>query len=126
MKNEYHCGSAIVEVTMIMSLVLMILFLLLTMLLGGWQQAQAHAGLMLLADRSERQQEEKCETENGRIVYSESVHIEIVKGYSIDKTEYQIERQTETEEKLRRWQIFGDAISDGGLSSMHYFERESD
>lgn len=124
MKKKCNCGSAIVEVTMIMSLVLMILFLLLTMLLSGWQQTQAHAGLMLLTGSGEKNQEETCEVKNGRSIYSEKVHIELVKGYSIDKTEYHIERQTETEEKLRRWQMFGDTISDGGLSPVHYFERE--
>lgn len=119
MKTRCNRGSAIVEVTMIMSLILMVLFLLLTMLLGGWQQAQAHADLMLLTDRSKNMQEEvKCEQTNDRIIYQKKTHLELIKGYSIDKTEYQIERQTAAEEKLRRWQLIGDTISDGGIPTV--------
>ena len=112
--RERNTGSAVIEVTLIMSIVLLVIILLLTMLLGEWKQAEAHADMMLCSEADIKQRNEKTETEiDGEcIIYSRKVNIKLVQGYAIEKTEYQIERKAGTEQRLRRWQLLGDILSD--------------
>lgn len=113
--RERNAGSAVIEVTLIMSMVLLvIMLLLLTMLLGEWKQAEAHADMMLCIEENQRQPDDRIETETHgeRIIYSQNVNIKLVQGYAIKKTEYQIERKRGTEQRLRRWQLLGNILSD--------------
>lgn len=112
--RERNAGSAVIEVTLIMSMVLLVIMLLLTMLLGEWKQAEAHADMMLCIGENQRQPDDRIEieTHGERIIYSQNVNIKLVQGYAIEKTEYQIERKRGTEQKLRRWQLLGNILSD--------------
>ena len=112
--RDWNTGSAVIEVTLIMSMVLLVIMLLLTMLLGEWKQAETHADMMLCLGENQRQPDDRIETETHgeRIIYSQNVNIELAQGYAIEKTEYQIERKRETEQRLRRWQLLGDILSD--------------
>ena len=109
--RERNAGSAVIEVTLIMSMVLLVIMLLLTMLLGEWKQAEAHADMMLCIEENQRQPDDRIETET-RIIYSQNVNIKLVQGYAIKKTEYQIERKRGTEQRLRRRQLLGNILSD--------------
>lgn len=97
-----------------MSLVLVVIFLILTMLLGVWKQAEAHADMMTVEQDGTAQQDHEICTEvaGARIMYSKKVCVELVRGYAVKSSEYQIERDTETEQRLRRWQLFGNLLSD--------------
>ncbi len=110
--RERNAGSAVIEVTLIMSMVLLVIMLLLTMLLGEWKQAEAHADMMLCIEENQRQPDDRIETHGERIIYSQNVNIKLVQGYAIKKTEYQIERKRGTEQRLRRWQLLGNILSD--------------
>lgn len=114
MDRNRNQGSTIVEVTLIMSLVLVVIFLVLTMLLGVWKQAEAHADMMMVEqDAAVKQNHEICtEVAGDRIIYSQKVCVELVRGYAVKSREYQIERKTETEQRLRRWQLFGNLLSE--------------
>ncbi len=107
-------GSTVIEVTLIMGLVLVVIFLILTMLLGVWKQAEAHADMMTVEQDGTAQQDHEICTEvaGDRIIYSKKVCVELVRGYAVKCREYQIERNTETEQRLRRWQLFGNLLSD--------------
>lgn len=106
-KRRANSGSATVEVTLIMPVVLMILVLIITMLLSVLQQAQVHSNLML------------CHADEwgaGNKTYEETAQLELVKGYPIISEETVVVRRSFIETQIRRCQIFEDMGSDGGTS----------
>lgn len=104
-----NTGSAVIEVTLIMPLILMVLVLLITMLLSVLQQAQVHASLIL---------EHVDEYGTGIEMCQDMAQIELVKGYPIRSEEAVTVRKSSIDRQIRRWQIFGDLGSDGGVSSI--------
>ena len=75
---------------------------------GGSKQRQK-----VEQDGTAQQDHEICtEVAGDRIIYSKKVCVELVRGYAVKSREYQIERNTETEQRLRRWQLFGNLLSD--------------
>lgn len=127
MKSEHRIlrnrGSMIIEVTLIMSLILMIMVLLITLLLAVLRQAEVHSALMTeytshenkRADEVERMDiltDVEKETKGDRRIYSKSTELMLVQRYGIVSTEQQVIRMSNVEDKLRRWQVFGDVLSE--------------
>ena len=48
----------------------------------------------------------------GQDINEDFEQLKLVQGYAIKKTEYQIERKRGTEQRLRRWQLLGNILSD--------------
>lgn len=109
MKNNR--GSTVVEVTLIMPILLMMMVLFITMLLGVFQQAYVHSGLMYDSAEDESVDWDNPEiilsVQGDRKTFSRNVNIEFVQGYSISSDIRQTVRISGAEEKLRRWQVIG-------------------
>lgn len=103
-------GSAIVEVTLIMPIILMIMVLFITMLLGVLRQAETHAQLMLAYVDTDGKEQEGKVLQDAQ-VYSEAVVVKLARGYEIYSEEEQILRTSVTEEKIRRWQILEGVVA---------------
>ena len=119
--RKLNQGSATIEVTLIMPVILMIMVLFISMLLSVLQQAKTQSELMI------QWTEETCKAaeqknlgldwilrldvgeglNSTKRVYSENVSTELVNGYRIDATQQQVIRVSATEDCLRRWQLIG-------------------
>lgn len=119
--RKLNQGSATIEVTLIMPVILMIMVLFISMLISVLQQAKAQSELMIQWTE-ETCKEAEQETwgmdwirrlgvgkglNSAKRVYSESVSTELVNGYRIDVTQQQVIRVSATEDCLRRWQLIG-------------------
>ena len=94
-------GSATLEITLLMPMVLMILILILTMLISALQQAQVHGELMIYyADV------EALGKKTGMEIYEEETELQLIKGYELHSVQHQVVRYSETQDRLRRWQVF--------------------
>lgn len=115
-------GSAIVEVTMIMPILLLIMVLLLSLLLGVLGQAKIHTGLMRCSISEKLQNEQSTEviisTQGDKIIYSQQAEFALVKGYDMVSQEQQVIRVSKVEENLRRWQLLGYIVSEGRVPSV--------
>lgn len=104
-------GSAIIEVTFIMPILLMMMVLFITMLLGVLQQACVHSELMYYSAESENTDWDTSEValsmRGDRRTFSQNVNIGFVQGYNISSKITQTVRISQVEENLRRWQIIG-------------------
>ncbi len=104
-------GSAIIEVTLIMPILLMMMVLFITMLLGVLRQAYVHSELMYYSAESENTHWITSETalsiQGDRKTFSRNVNIGFVQGYNISGSITQTVRVSQVEENLRRWQIIG-------------------
>lgn len=109
--KRHNRGSAIVEVTLIMPVILILMVLFITMLLGGLQQAKTHASLMM-EYTDESVIEKTAVFEKDYQVYTQTVELEFVQGYPLHSIEQQIIRSTSEEERIRRWQVFGSLVSE--------------
>lgn len=106
-ENLNNQGSAIIEVTLIISVILMIMVLFITILLGVLRQAEVHATLM-----TEYEKLQGSNTKGDCLIYSEQTKITLVQGYEVSSVEQQVVRISKVEDNLRRWQIFGDMVSE--------------
>ena len=115
-------GSAIVEVTMIMPVLLLIMVLLLSLLLGVLKQAEVHTDLMWYSISEKLQNEQSTEviisTQGDKIIYSQQAELTLVKGYEIVSREQQVIRVSKVEDNLRRWQLLGYIVSEGRVPSV--------
>lgn len=115
-------GSAIVEVTMIMPVLLLIMVLLLSLLLGVLKQAEVHTNLMRCSISEKLQNEQSTEviisTQGDKIIYSQQAEFALVKGYDIVSQEQQVIRVSKVEDNLRRWQLIGYIASEGRVPSI--------
>lgn len=116
-------GSMIIEVTLIMPLILMLIVLLITLLLAVLRQAKVHSALMTEYTSHENEKVNKVErmdiltdveeeTKGDRRIYSKSTELMLVQRYGIASTEQQVIRMSNVEDRLRRWQVFGDMLSE--------------
>ncbi len=118
LKKYKNQGSATLEVTLIMPLILLIMVLFITMLSGVYYQAELHSDLVVYSIESERENcLEKNEDvrrieKNDLFIYSQEGMIQFVKQYELEFYIEQKKRVSDTEEKLRRWQLFGNVISE--------------
>lgn len=99
-RRQKNRGSATLEITLLMPMVLMILILILTMLISALQQAQVHGELMIYyADV------EALGRKTGKEIYKEETELQLVQGYELRSVQQQVVRYSETQDRLRRWQI---------------------
>lgn len=117
--KEKNRGSAVIEVTLLMPLILLIMTVLLTMLLGGLKQAEIHSGLMhysLSNEQSLNSPEIEVSNKADKVIYTQVAGLTLVPGYEMLSKEQQVARVSHVEEHLRRWQLLGNIASEGGLS----------
>ncbi|MCM1494805.1 MAG: hypothetical protein NC089_03300 [Bacteroides sp.] len=104
-------GSAIIEVTFIMPILLMVMVLFITMLLGVFQQAHVHSELMYYSAESKNTDwntsDAMLSVQGDKRIYSQNVNMEFVQGYPVSGNVTQIVRVSRPEENLRRWQVIG-------------------
>ncbi len=104
--RQSNKGSAVVEATCIMPLILMVTALCISMMLAVFQQAKVHSNLMFTyTDVTGSPDARPLLTD--KKVYSEQVKSEPVTGYAIRSTERHVVRCSDTDQKLRRWQLLG-------------------
>lgn len=123
--KDKNRGSATIEVTFLMPILLFLMVLFITMLLGGYRQAKLHSDLVVYSvesgwgNRTEVNENVRKAEQNDLILYSQEDEIQFTKQYKLEFCLEQRKRISDTEEKLRRWQIFGIIISDGRISSIY-------
>lgn len=100
-------GSAVIEITLLLPLILWFMVLLITMLLGTLQQARVHSGLMITYAGIDSY----GKAEAGKQIYSETMEFCLTEGYGITSEEQQVVRNSNIEEELRRWQLVGDMVA---------------
>lgn len=111
-------GSMIIEVTLIMPVILLLMILFITLLLSVFQQAKVHSTLMMehTEDKDHGGSRENdgysVEVQGDRRIYSKPVEVVLVQGYGITSVEQQVMRVSDIENKLRRWQLVGDMVSE--------------
>lgn len=109
----HNRGSATIEVTLIMPILLMLMTLFITMLLGVFQQAEVHSRLMYdsaVGEEEKYQQNDSVHIlfQKDKIIYSQGVKVSFVRGYEVSSKEQQVSRSSNVEDNLRRWQVLGD------------------
>lgn len=115
--NHKNQGSATLEVTLIMPVILFLMVLFITMLLGVYRQAELHSNLVVYSVESNwenclKEHEDARRMENDDLViYSQEDTIQFTERYKLESYIEQKKRTSDIEEKLRRWQLLGDVIS---------------
>ena len=118
-------GSATVEITLLMPMILLVTVLCISLLLGEFEQVKKHMELVVYGVTSEIMGEGESDTwlkqlgnpeikqreDNLLKVYYSQGEGQWVKGYGISyQAEYKM-RDSNSIEKIRRWQLLGDIVS---------------
>jgi hypothetical protein len=112
-----NSGSATLEVTMLMPVILLIMVLFLTMLLGVLHQADMHSDLVVYSARQRLESSPETETEYIRqnkgdaVMYSNTSTMQFANEYALELQIEQTMRITDTDKNIRRWQLLGGIVS---------------
>lgn len=124
-------GSATIEITLLMPVIILVTVLIFTLLLAGLQQAKIHSELVVYSVEQELAKEEGSRNQNNRqvtteetvlhsavseeddcIVYASQSRFLIASGYEISERLEQRIRSVDEIRRIRRWQMLGSAISE--------------
>lgn len=120
MRKQTNQGSAVIEVTLIMPILLLIMVLMITLLLSVWKQAEIHMKLVTYS-AEQRLGGSVCTKEpEGMVqsaekdcnIYSAVSELELLSQYGISVTLNQTMRDSDTQQVLRRWQLVEAIISE--------------
>ena len=118
-------GSATIEITLVMPVILLVTVLCISLLLGEFEQVKKHMELVVYgvtleitgegdSDNPVKQSDNpeiKQRKDNMIKVYYSQGEVQLVKGYGVS---YQVEykmRDSNSIERIRRWQLLGDIVS---------------